>query len=75
MRFKILLLLAGIILPVYTLFAKVTRVEIERREVILNGATFGKYGQYEYISGKIWFEIDPGNLYNSRITDIHLALP
>ena len=66
--FIILLLL----LPQY-LGAKVLRVEIESREIILDGKEFGRYGSYELLSGRIWFSTDPGNLFNSRIVDLHLA--
>lgn len=74
MKTKAIFLLAAILLLVNTISGKVTRIEIEKREPILNGTTFGEYGKYEYLKGKIWFEVDPSNLYNSRITDIHLAV-
>lgn len=74
MKSRILIILFLLFLSVNQLAGKVTRIEIERREVILNGATFGDYGRYEYLKGRIWFEVDPANIYNSRITDIHYAL-
>ena len=54
-------------------YAKVSKVEITSREVILNGRAFGKYGAYELIRGKIYFEFDPANIANSKIVNITLA--
>ena len=53
--------------------AKVSKVEITSREVILNGRTFGKYGAYELLKGKIYFEFDPASVANSKIVNITLA--
>ena len=58
---------------VFPLAAKVLRVEVESRTVILNGKTFGNSGQYELIKGRIFYGFDPSNQYNERITDIQLA--
>lgn len=54
-------------------YARVLKIEIKERKVILNGKEFGQYGAYEYIKGTIWFEIDPFNEHNSQITDIEYA--
>jgi hypothetical protein len=53
--------------------AKVVRVEIESREVILDGRSFGIIGPYEKLVGKVYFVFDPDNPYNSRIVDLKLA--
>jgi len=53
--------------------ARVSKVEITQRKIILDGKEFGKYGAYEYIKGTVWFEIDPFNEHNSAITDIEYA--
>ncbi|MDN5211634.1 alpha/beta hydrolase domain-containing protein [Fulvivirgaceae bacterium BMA12] len=66
----VLILISGWLKPA---FAKVSKVEITSREVILNGRTFGKYGAYELIKGKIFFEFDPANAANSKIVNISLA--
>ena len=66
-----LAILAGII--VLPSFAKVLRVEVNRRGTILNGKTFGQSGAYEWIQGTVWFGIDPINIYNARIVDLELA--
>jgi hypothetical protein len=55
------------------LSAEVSRIEIEKREPVLEGSSFGPYGAYEYIRGRVWFTVDPANLYNSRITDLLMA--
>ena len=53
--------------------ARVSKVEITSRQVILNGQTFESYGSYELIKGKIYFEFDPANVANSKIVNIALA--
>lgn len=53
--------------------ARVSKVEIKERKIILNGKEFGQYGAYEYLKGTVWFEIDPFNQYNAAITDIEYA--
>jgi len=53
--------------------AEVSKIEIESRESVLNGKSFGEAGSYELLKGKIYFTFDPANRYNSRITDIGLA--
>ena len=54
-------------------FAKVSKIEISSRQVILGGRSFGSFGAYEYLKGTIYFETDPANPFNSRVTDIGLA--
>ncbi|HSG81967.1 MAG TPA: alpha/beta hydrolase domain-containing protein [Gemmatimonadota bacterium] len=66
------LLFALIIAPSLS-SAKVVRVEIEKRELILDGRPFGAAGPYEKIVGVIYFEFDPDNPYNARIVDLKLA--
>ncbi len=57
----------------FAVSAEVKRVEIEKRDVILDGKTFGEYGAYELLEGKIYFETDPANPMNHRIVDLQLA--
>ncbi len=71
-RFVPLFLIASIIAPTLA-SAKVVRVEIERREVILDGRSFGTVGPYEKIVGVVYFAFDPDNPYNARIVDLELA--
>jgi hypothetical protein len=53
--------------------AKVVRVEIERREDVLDGHSFGPAGPYEKIVGKIYFAFEPGNPMNARVVDLDRA--
>lgn len=55
------------------LAAKVLRVEITAREVILDGRSFGDVGPYEKIVGRVHFGFDPDDPANARIVDIGLA--
>ena len=53
-------------------FAAVTRVEIQRSDV-LAGASFGPAGAYERLIGKAYFAVDPKLAPNRIIADIDLA--
>ena len=53
--------------------AGVTRLRIERREVVLNGQHFGAAGPYEKIVGKVDFALDPALPQNRIIVDLDLA--
>ncbi len=53
--------------------ARVVRLRIERREVILNGRAFGAAGAYEKLVGKVDFGLDPDLPRNGDIVDLKLA--
>ena len=53
--------------------ARVVRLRIERREVILNGRAFGAAGAYEKLVGKVDFGLDPNLPRNGDIVDLKLA--
>jgi len=53
--------------------ASVTRLRIERREIVLNGKPFGAAGPYEKLSGKVDFALDPALPQNRGIVDLTLA--
>lgn len=53
--------------------AKVVRIVVTSRDTIQDGHTFGKYGAYEKITGRVYFAFDPANAANKKITDIGLA--
>lgn len=53
--------------------ARVVRLRIERREVILSGRAFGAAGQYEKLVGKVDFGLDPSLPRNGDIVDLELA--
>jgi hypothetical protein len=53
--------------------ARVVRLRIERREVVLNGRPFGAAGAYEKLVGKVDFGLDPANPRNEIIVDLKLA--
>lgn len=71
-RISLLFVLISIFFELQT-NARVSRIEIKERKIILNGKEFGQYGAYEYIKGTVWFEIDPFNEHNAPITDIEYA--
>ena len=53
--------------------AEVTRVDIQRREDVLAGKSFGKAGPYEKLVGKVYFAVDPANPRNTIIVDLDKA--
>jgi hypothetical protein len=53
--------------------ARVVRLRIERREVVLNGRAFGAAGPYEKLVGKVEFGLDPNLPANDVIVDLKLA--
>src|SRR3954451_8137241 len=53
--------------------ARVVRLRVERREVILNGRAFGAAGPYEKLVGKVEFALDPLLPRNAAIVDLTLA--
>jgi len=58
-------------LCVSTAHAKLTRLEIDKREIVANGQSFGDAGPYEKLSGRAYFEIEPGHKRNKVITDVN----
>jgi hypothetical protein len=54
-------------------FAEVTRVDIQRREDVLGGKSFGSAGPYEKIVGRVYFAVDPSNPHNQIIADLDKA--
>ena len=54
------LLLTLLLAPADAL-ARVVRVTIDRRDPIGGGASFGKSGAYDRITGRVYFAFDPAN--------------
>lgn len=65
--FALLLVLAS------TASAEVTRIDVTSQGDLPANAQYGLAGAYERISGKIYYEIDPGNPANQIIVDINHA--
>ena len=65
-----LLLLSALATPAN---AEVTRLVITSRTVVANGMWFGPAGPYEKIAGTVFFELDPAEPHNRRITDLDKA--
>ena len=53
--------------------ARVVRLEILRRELVLGGKPFGGAGSYEKLVGKVHFALDPKLAINKSIVDLGLA--
>ena len=69
-RLFFLLVLAVLSQPAW---AKVVRFDIEHREDILGGHSFGLAGTYEKIAGTVYLAVDPTLAPNSIVTDITKA--
>ena len=54
-------------------YTKVLDVQINSRDTILQGQSWGEAGAYELITGIVIFATDPANPANARIIDLHLA--
>jgi Alpha/beta hydrolase domain len=63
----------GFMLVASPALAEVTRVEIQRREDVLGGKSFGSVGPYEKIVGRVYFAVDPDNPHNKIIVDLDKA--
>ncbi len=50
--------------------ARLVRLEVDKREVVAEGRAFGTAGPYEKLTGRAWFEADPADVRNARVTDI-----
>jgi Alpha/beta hydrolase domain len=61
-----------LVLAATSLHAEVVRIEVTHR-MDLPGRSFGKAGEYEKLSGRIYFAVDPRNSANQIITDIDKA--
>src|SRR4030095_2260438 len=53
--------------------ASVTRLQIDRREVVLDGRPFGAAGPYEKLAGRVHSALDPALPQNRGIVDLTLA--
>jgi Alpha/beta hydrolase domain len=51
----------------------VTALEIQRRELVLNGRAFGSAGAYEKILGTLRFAVDPTRPIHAEVTDLDRA--
>ncbi len=70
---KILLGAAFTALSAGLLPAEVVRIEVTEKSPVLNGKPFGKTGPYDRLVGKVYFEVDPENDANRRVSDIDYA--
>ncbi|HEX7812510.1 MAG TPA: alpha/beta hydrolase domain-containing protein [Burkholderiales bacterium] len=53
--------------------ARLTRLEISKREVVAEGMAFGAAGAYEKLTGRAWFQIDPKLERNAAVFDLNHA--
>ncbi|HKB11116.1 MAG TPA: hypothetical protein VKD69_10690, partial [Vicinamibacterales bacterium] len=70
---KLALAAAIVIVAASAADARVVRLRIERREVVLAGRAFGAAGAYEKLIGKVDFGLDPELPRNGIVVDLKLA--
>jgi hypothetical protein len=70
-RYALLVLAA--LLSASVAHAEVVRLEIARREVLLNGQAFGAAGPYEKLIGTAHFALQPKTMANAAIVDLDRA--
>jgi len=68
-----IIVLSLIWLAVSTAAAEVVRIEVQTRNDVAEGKSYGLAGTYEKLVGKIYYEVDPNNSVNQIITDIEYA--
>ena len=61
---------AALAVASFSASADVVRIDVDRRDDIADGASFGSAGAYERLSGWIHYAVDPANPANRIITDI-----
>jgi hypothetical protein len=54
-------------------FARVDRVDVQHREDVLGGRTWGSAGAYEKLSGRVYFKVRPDDPHNRAIVDLDKA--
>ncbi|HEV8675891.1 MAG TPA: alpha/beta hydrolase domain-containing protein [Methylomirabilota bacterium] len=64
---------AALLLATAAAEARVTRIEISRREPFAGGQAFGTVGPYEKVVGRFHGELDPGHPLNRVIVDLDRA--
>ncbi|MGB6002872.1 MAG: hypothetical protein WBI00_20530, partial [Thermoanaerobaculia bacterium] len=52
---------------------QVERVEIETRELLADGRSFGLAGAYEKLEGRVFLSLDPDDPRNARVVDLDKA--
>lgn len=72
-RLILILLVTAVVAAVVPLHASVNRIEILERRLLANGKVFGDVGCYEFIKGKLYYELDPRYRGNSAIVDLEYA--
>ena len=68
-----ILALFVLVMAIPAAHAELTRLEIEKREVVAGGQSFGDAGAYEKLTGRAYFEVDPDHKRNKTITDLKRA--
>ena len=53
--------------------ARVIRIVVEQKRLVLDGKDFGDVGPYERVDGTVYFEVDPNDPLNAGIVNLDKA--
>lgn len=73
MTFRRTILTIVLLAVVPIVSAEVVRIDVDRRDDIAGGASYGSTGPYERLAGRIHYAVDPANSANRIVTDIDFA--
>jgi hypothetical protein len=72
-RLHLFLALTALALAHIPCEARVTRLEIQQREIVADGQSFAAAGPYERLSGVARFEVDPNDPHDAVVFDLDKA--
>ena len=70
MFYRLCFLLLGALAGIPSAWSEVVRVEIDSRQPVLGGRSFGAYGSYEVVRGRLYLSFDPADPMNAKIVDL-----
>lgn len=73
MVIRIALAATVVLLAAVAAEARITRIEITKREAFAAGHAFGSVGPYEKVVGRVFGELDPAHPLNASIVDLDRA--
>lgn len=60
----------SVLLPCVPADARLVRLEVQSRQLVAEGQSFGRAGPYEKLRGRAHFEVDPSDVRNARVFDL-----
>ncbi len=73
MFYRLCFLLLGALAGIPSAWSEVVHVEIDSRQPVLGGQSFGAHGSYEVVRGHLYLSFDPSDPMNAKIVDLQRA--